>query len=46
MNDVEKINSCSLVNKEIVSKCLNTFFNVLGIMFFVSFMGYVALHFI
>lgn len=46
MNDIETINPCEFSDGEIVtiSPRLNTAFNVLGIMFIVSFLVYVALH--
>jgi len=44
MNDVKKNNSSTLGNKEIAVKFVNAFFNAVGILFFVSFMGYMALH--
>jgi hypothetical protein len=46
MNDIDTINPCALSDNDIahISPRLNTAFNILGVMFFVSFLGYVALH--
>ncbi len=46
MNEIDTINPCALSDNDIacVSPSINTAFNVLGIMFFVSFMAYLALH--
>ena len=46
MNDIDTINPCALDDNEIASvgPRFNAAFNVLGVMFFVTFLGYVALH--
>ena len=46
MNDIDTINPCALDDNEIASVGVRTnkVFNVLGVMFFVTFLGYVALH--
>lgn len=45
MND-NNINSCASDDKDFASvgSRVNAAFNVLGVMFFVTFLGYVALH--
>lgn len=46
MKTTEKTTSCTLANNEFarVRHLVNTSFNVCGIMFFVTFLGYIALH--
>ncbi len=46
MNDIDTINPCALHDNEIphVNPRLNSAFNILGIMFLVSFLAYVAMH--
>ncbi|MBR5117708.1 MAG: hypothetical protein IK100_03555 [Muribaculaceae bacterium] len=46
MKKTDNINSCVLGNSEFVNvrRLVNTTFNVFGIMFFVTFLGYIAMH--
>ena len=46
MKTIDKTSSCALANNEFASvrHLVNSFFNVFGIMFFVTFLGYIALH--
>ena len=44
MNDIDIITRISTGKNEISGKSVNTVCNVLGIMFFVAFLGFVALH--
>ncbi len=46
MNDIDTINPCALRDNEIphVNPRVNSAFNILGIMFLVSFLAYVAMH--
>ena len=46
MNDIDTINPCALGDNEIshINPRLNNAFNILGIMFLVSFLAYVAMH--
>lgn len=46
MKEMENINSCALGNNKFakVLHRVNTAFNLFGIMFFVTFLGYIALH--
>ena len=46
MKEIDNINPYALGNSEFarIGKFVNTAFNVCGIMFFVTFLGYIALH--
>ena len=46
MKTTDKITSCALVNSRFAGarQFANIVFNVCGIMFFVTFLGYIALH--
>ena len=46
MKNMENINSCALSNNKVarVLNRVNTAFNLFGVMFFVTFLGYIALH--
>lgn len=46
MNDIDNLNPCALGDDEMTCTSVRTnkFFNILGIMFFVTFLGYVAMH--
>lgn len=45
MNDIDTINPCALDDNEFsqINPRLNSAFNILGIMFLVSFLAYVAM---
>ena len=46
MNDINNLNSCTCDDRDcsVMGSRANAVFNVLGVMFFVTFLGYVALH--
>jgi len=46
MNDIDKINPCALSDNDIAysTPWLNNLFNIVGILFFVTFLGYVTVH--
>ena len=46
MKSIDNINTCACGSNKFarVLQCANTAFNVFGIMFFVTFFGYIAIH--
>ena len=46
MKETDKFYTCALGDSEFarVRRLVNTVFNVFGIMFFVTFLGYIAIH--
>ena len=46
MNDIDSINPCALSDSDFagVSPRIKTAFNIVGIMFFITIIGYLAFH--